>query len=227
MQVNDRDVRRQDDEVRLVGCNKLFGRAWIATHMPMGLPMKCLVFYGTAEGHTLKIARNISEMIESAGHEVRLQDAYKRVADIEFGEFDAFVAAAPVHQQRHPDAVIDFIKVHAASLNALPSALVSVSLAAAFEDGHRDAQAYVDRLLERTGWRPTTVHLAAGALNPEKYDYFQEQIIRHVVLKDREPDEIVGDHDFTDWDALAQFVKDFEVASSAVKSIPGAGGSFP
>ena len=125
------------------------------------------------------------------------------------------------------DAVIDFIKVHAASLNALPSALVSVSLAAAFEGGHRDAQAYVDRLLERTGWRPTAVHLAAGALNSQKYDYFQEQIIRHVVLKDREPDDIVGDHDFTDWDALAQFVKDFEVASSAVKSVPGAGGSFP
>jgi menaquinone-dependent protoporphyrinogen oxidase len=46
-------------------------------------------------------------------------------------------------------------------------------------------------------------------LRYDKYDFFQEQIIRHVVLKDRAPDVIDGDHDFTDWDALGAFVDDF------------------
>ena len=165
--------------------------------------------------------------IPAAGHEVSLRDASKRVSDIDLGDLDAFLAAAPVHQQRHPDAVIDFLKVHSESLNALPSALISVSLSAAFESGHPDAQSYVDRLLERTGWRPTAIHLAAGALRYEKYDYFQEQIIRHIVLKDRVPDQIEGDHEFTDWDALALFIDDFEAASSKVESIPGSNGAFP
>ena len=91
----------------------------------------------------------------------------------------------------------------------MPSALVSVSLSAAFPDGRAEAEGYADRLVRATGWQPTAVHLAAGALRYDKYDFFQEQIIRHVVLKDRAPDVIDGDHDFTDWDALGAFVDDF------------------
>ena len=172
--------------------------------------MKCLVFYRTAEGHTLKIAQSISEQLKAAGHEVSLQDAPKPVSDIDLTDLGAFFAAAPVHQQRHPDAVIDFIKIHSERLDTLPSALISVSLSAAFENGRPEAQAYVDRLLERTGWRPTAIHLAAGALRYEKYDYFQEQIIRHIILKDRVIERIEGDHDFTDWNALARFIDEFE-----------------
>jgi menaquinone-dependent protoporphyrinogen oxidase len=181
--------------------------------------MKCLVLYGTAEGHTLKIAKFISERTESAGHEAHLHDASAPDLDLELGGFDAFIAAAPVHQQRHPDAVIDCLKAYAESLNALPSALVSVSLSAAFEDGLEEAQMYVDRLLERTAWHPTAVHLAAGALRYEKYDYFQEQIIRHIVLKDRAPEQIEGEHEFTNWEALAEFIDDYVNTSSKVKTL--------
>ena len=189
--------------------------------------MKCLVFYGTADGHTLKIARSIFEQIRAAGHDVLLRDASKRVSELDLGELDAFIAAAPVHQERHHDSVVEFLKVYSGVLSALPSALVSVSLSAAFEGGQADAQAYVDRLLERTGWQPKAVYLAAGALRYEKYDYFQEQIIRHVVLKDRAPEQIEGDHDFTDWDALARFIDGFVTASSKVKSLPGSNYKFP
>ncbi len=188
--------------------------------------MKCLVFFGTEEGHTLKIAQSISKQLQVGGHEVRLHNAAQSVAGLDLNTLDAFVTAAPVHQQRHPDAVIDFLKLHADNFTFMPSALVSVSLSAAFESGMAEAQMYVDRLLERTGWKPTAVHLAAGALRYEKYDYFQEQIIRHVVLKDRAPERIEGDHDFTNWDALAQFIGDFSVTSSKVKSTPASGDTF-
>jgi menaquinone-dependent protoporphyrinogen oxidase len=181
--------------------------------------MKCLILYGTVEGHTLKIAKFISQRVQITGHEVCLHDASGRDPDLDLSDLDAFLAAAPVHQQRHPDAVIDWLKAHAESLNALPSALVSVSLSAAFENGIEEAQMYVDRLLERTAWRPTTVHLAAGALRYKKYDYFQEQIIRHIVLKDRAPEQIEGEHEFTNWEALAAFIDDHVSASSKVKTL--------
>ncbi len=171
--------------------------------------MKFLMFYGTAEGHTFKIAQTISERIQAAGHDAKLKDASQRVSDIDLDNLDAFLAAAPVHQQRHPDAVIDYIKLHSERLNALPSALISVSLSAAFTDGHAEAQSYADRLLDRTGWRPTALHLAAGALRYDKYDFFQEQIIRHIVLKGRDVDELSGEHEFTDWAALKAFADAF------------------
>lgn len=114
--------------------------------------MKCLVFYGTAEGHTLKIAQSISEQLKAAGHEVSLQDASKPVSDIDLTDLGAFFAAAPVHQQRHPDAVIDFIKIHSERLDTLPSALISVSLSAALRmGGQRHRRTSIAFLSARAG----------------------------------------------------------------------------
>ena len=36
-----------------------------------------------------------------------------------------------------------------------------------------------------------------------------EQIVEHVVLKDREVNGPKGDHEFTDWDGLARSVEAF------------------
>ena len=70
-------------------------------------------------------------------------------------------------------------------------------------------RSYLDHLLEFTGWKPTATHLAAGALRYDEYDYFKEQIIRHVVLRGLGTADVTGDHDFTDWKALGRFVDDF------------------
>jgi len=183
--------------------------------------MKCLIIYGTAEGHSLKIAKFIAERIQVAGHDASLQDASVGKPELTLSKFDSVLVVAPVHQQRHPDAVIDCLRAHAEHLDALPSALVSVSLSAAFEDGLAEAQMYVDRLLERTGWCPASVHLAAGALRYEKYDYFQEQIIRHIVLKDRAPEQIEGEHEFTNWEALSRFADDYLFTAGSEQSNVG------
>lgn len=176
--------------------------------------MNYLVVYGSLEGHTAKIAVHCAERLGDAGHDVRLIDAVRRVEDLALTDYDACLIAAPVHQQRHPDAVFNFILAHLARLNAMPSAFVSVSLSAAFADGRSEARLYIDRLLERTAWKPIRSLPAAGALRYAGYDFFQEQIIRHIVLKDRAPQGIAGDHDFTDWPALDAFIDDFSAAAA-------------
>jgi menaquinone-dependent protoporphyrinogen oxidase len=171
--------------------------------------MEFLVVYATVEGHTQKIAESIAKRIEDKGTNVRLVPATERIADLKLDDYAGVIFAAPVYQQRHPDEFINLIKAHAEQARHVPTALVSVSISAAFPDGHDDARAYVDRLEQATGWQPQAVHLAAGALRIGGYDFFQEQIIRHVVLKDRAPNLIEGHHDFTDWDALGAFIDDF------------------
>jgi menaquinone-dependent protoporphyrinogen oxidase len=171
--------------------------------------MQFLIVYATVGGHTRRIAEFIKGRIEEKGGATRLLAAGERVPDLHLGDYTGFIAASPVQQQTHAEDLIAFLKAHAAETGSIPSALVSVSLSAAFADGRSEAQGYVDRLVRATGWQPTAVHLAAGALRFDSYDFFQEQIIRHVVLKDRAPDVIEGDHDFTDWEALGAFVDDF------------------
>ena len=171
--------------------------------------MAHLVVYGTVEGHTHKIASKVAELIKARGQAVEVIDASARTSDVAVSDAQSCIVAAPVHQKRHPDSVVDFVRAHLDHLNELPSAFVSVSLAAAFPDGASDARNFADRLMQRTGWTPAAVHLAAGAVRCSEYDYFTEQILRHVVLKDHDDIDVSGEQVFTDWPALERFVGDF------------------
>jgi menaquinone-dependent protoporphyrinogen oxidase len=171
--------------------------------------MNILIVYGSIEGQTRKIATKCQEQLVSSGHNVRLVDAFQPVSDVVTANFSACLIAAPVHQQRHPDEVINFVRAQREALRGLPTAFISVSLAAAFAEGREDAKSYIARFLERTGLQPAATHMAAGALRYKAYDFFQEQIIRPVVLKDRSTDLSVGDQEFTDWQRLEDFVAGF------------------
>ena len=86
---------------------------------------------------------------------------------------------------------------------------MSVSLNAAFEEGLDEAQDYVTELKMRTGFSPDEEVLVAGAVRTEEYDYFAMQVIRHVVLRNRDHDPASGTHEFTDWDALSARIARF------------------
>jgi menaquinone-dependent protoporphyrinogen oxidase len=123
--------------------------------------------------------------------------------------FHAFIIAASVHQQQHQEAIEAFVAAHRKLLNAKPSVFISVSLSAAMDDGRTEAQKYVDRFLSVTDWRPSMTLLLGGALRLTEYDYFQEQIVKFIVLKGGSVASSGRDREFTDWNALANFVDQF------------------
>lgn len=171
--------------------------------------MNILIVYGTIEGHSRKIAEWIADHVKTNGDKSRVIDASELRGKLDVADHDAVMIIAPVHQRAHPEAVLDFIFAHRDSLNANPSAFISVSLSAAFDHGQAEARSYVDHVFESAGWQPAATHLAGGALRYDEYDYFKEQIIRHIVLRGRSAADVKGDHDFTDWKALECFVDDF------------------
>jgi len=60
------------------------------------------------------------------------------------------------------------------------------------------------------GWEPQKTYLAAGAVRSLEYDFFQRFTVEHMVLKDKNMGEkLEGNPEFTDWDELDAFVKDF------------------
>ena len=61
----------------------------------------------------------------------------------------------------------------------------------------------------RTGFKPTHEALVAGAVRAGSYDYFQGQIVRHVVLGSHDVELTDGVKEFTDWAALAKTVNTF------------------
>ena len=171
--------------------------------------MRFSIIYGTTEGQTRKIVERMATCIREHGPDVDIVESTALPEDLDLGSSDAIIVAASVHQHRHQSSIVHFVKDNLEALKAKPSAFVSVSLAAAFEDERADAQEYVDKFLDETGWQPTETYLVEGALLYTQYDFFKRQMMKLIVWTGGGPTETNHDHEFTDWDALSKFVDGF------------------
>jgi menaquinone-dependent protoporphyrinogen oxidase len=175
--------------------------------------MNVLVAFATTEGQTRKIVHESAIRIRDCGHKVQLYDT-ATFAELKPSDFNAVILAASIHHGYHQDSLIDFAIAHREQLKARPNAFISVSLSAVLEQEKAEAQRYVDEFVIATGWQPRKILKLGGALRLSTYDYFQEQIVKLVVLKRSCPETTQADHEFTDWRTLSQFVDEFlEMAS--------------
>jgi menaquinone-dependent protoporphyrinogen oxidase len=176
--------------------------------------LNVLIVYGTTEGQTRKIAEWTATRIRERGHQAELLDSAAAVSDLDFATYDAFIIAASVHQECHQETITSLVIAHLGVLDTKPSAFISVSLSAVLEGARAEAQKYVDSFVSMTGWRPRRTLLLGGALRFTEYDYFQEQIVKFIVMKRGEAPSTGRDREFTDWNALADFVDGFLEAAA-------------
>jgi menaquinone-dependent protoporphyrinogen oxidase len=183
--------------------------------------MKFLIIYGTTEGQTKKIAERAGERISQEGHEVEIVNSESLEVLPNLASIDGVILASSIHQERHQDSVINLVLAHRSQLETRPTAFISVSLSAATPDGRAMAQQYLDRFTWVTKFEPTKTLLLAGALRFSEYDYFKVEIVKHIVSKTAGVFDQTGDHEFTDWNALAEFIDGF-VAETASRAKPAA-----
>jgi menaquinone-dependent protoporphyrinogen oxidase len=168
-----------------------------------------LIAYGTTEGQTRKIAERVAKDVSDRGHSIELHDALEPDAHLDLDKFHAFVLAGSVHQEQHQKVIKNFATAHSERLNASPAAFISVSLSAALEETRSEAQRYVDQFVLLTGWQPRMTLLLGGAVRFDEYDYFQQQVVKFIVMRGGLASEDGADREFTDWEALDSFVDEF------------------
>jgi menaquinone-dependent protoporphyrinogen oxidase len=171
--------------------------------------LNVLIVYGTTEGQTRKIAEWTANHIRKGGHQAELRDSAALVTGLNLETYDAVIIAASIHQEYHQETITNFVIAHLEVLDTKPSAFISVSLSAVLEGGKTEAQKYVDGFVSATGWRPRMILLLGGALRFTEYDYFQEQVVKFIVMKRGGTASTGRDREFTDWNALANFVDEF------------------
>lgn len=179
--------------------------------------MNVLVVYGSSEGQTRKISERSAERLRGGGHNVTLLDSMSPLGNTDVGAYDVVIVASPVHQERHQDSIIDFVIAQGDKFASPTTAFISVSLSAVLENGRAEAQSYVDRFVETTGWTSDHTLLLGGALRYESYDYFKQQIVKFVVAGGGLAEHTDKSCEFTDWDALDAFL-DTVVASAAASA---------
>jgi len=176
--------------------------------------LNVLIVYGTTEGQTRKIAEWIANHVRQGGHDAKLRDSASIESGIALERFDAFIVAASVHHEYHQESVRDFVMAHRQVLDEKPSAFISVSLSAVLEGAQPEAQKYAETFFSATAWRPAKTLLLGGALRFTHYDYFQEQIVRFIVMKEGAPGPGSEDREFTDWNELGAFIDGFVAAAA-------------
>lgn len=169
--------------------------------------MNILVCYATTEGQTRKIARFCANQLFSQGHSVELL----HVADadeLDIAGYDAAILAGSVHIGHLQKGLAQFATAHAGSLNAMPTLLVQVSLAAAGSDEkeHADLDRIADEFCKDAGWVPGQVVQVAGAFRFTQYDFFRSWAMRFIAAQKGETVDPQSDREYTDWGALGDLM---------------------
>ena len=171
---------------------------------------RVLVLYGTTDGHTHAIADAIGRALQLAGLHADIVEA--GTFDPGMHHYAAAIVAASMHGGRYQPAVVQWATRHAAELNAVPSAFVSVSLGVLQKSDpkvQKDLERIVQRFVTTTGWQPREVKHVAGALLYTHYNFFKRWLMKRIVAKAGGDVDTSTDYDYTNWGELRVFADDF------------------
>ncbi len=176
-----------------------------------------LILYATREGHTRRIAEHIAAAIRARGYAADVVDAADLPAEFSMEDYEAAVIAASVHREKHEKEMVSFVRRFREYLECMPAVFLSVSLSeAGAEDAtatpeHRaqaaaDVQKMIDAFLKETGWHPSKVRAAAGALSYTKYNFVIRFVMKRIAKAQGASTDTSRDHELTDWEALDHIV---------------------
>jgi menaquinone-dependent protoporphyrinogen oxidase len=181
---------------------------------------RILIVYGTTEGHTARIVERMATVIREAGHDVELHDAREVHKQSVSGGFDGIIVGGSVHRGDFQSSLREFVKRNRDLLERVPSAFFSVSLAAADtdEESNAEIQLEMDKFSRETGWQPRRVETIAGALVYTQYNIFVRHLMKLIAKQHGRTElDTSRDFDFTDWDAVERFAREF--AESVVAGV--------
>jgi menaquinone-dependent protoporphyrinogen oxidase len=172
--------------------------------------MRVLICYATTDGQTQKVAEYIAEAVRKKGHQADVFDA-NTAEGVDPSEYQAVILAGSVHIGRYQTAFTHRIRYWREALSAVPTAFVSVSLAAASNDPHVHAEIdeCAQHMLKEVGLQPAVTIHVAGAMRFSEYDFFRRWLMRLAAKQMGKDVDPTKDQEFTDWDALATSIDRF------------------
>ena len=170
----------------------------------------CLIYYGTSEGQTAKIATRIRDRLVERGVTVEVIEAPGRpVFDPEV--YDAVLIGDSIHVGHYHRPVLKSIAEHRDVLSTLRTGFFSVCLTAK-SDAPEDqavAKGFVDGMIEATQWRPDRVGIFAGALQYSKYGLIKRWMMRRIAESEQGDTDTSHDYEYTDWPSVDAFADAF------------------
>jgi menaquinone-dependent protoporphyrinogen oxidase len=163
------------------------------------------VFFATTEGQTRRIAERLVTVIRYQGYTSRAIDVTSPdAAAIDWTHVRAAIVGASLHMRKYQDAARAFVLQNAETLDAVPSAFFSVSLAAASinREEVEAARGIAAAFPRACNWRPMTVVSLAGRLAYTQYNFITRQLMKRIARKEGAPTDTSRDWEFTNWEKV-------------------------
>jgi menaquinone-dependent protoporphyrinogen oxidase len=182
-----------------------------------------LIVYGTTDGHTRKIAGVLAEDLRAQRCSVDLLDAGGSLRHRSPADYDGVIVAASVHIGSYQSGVKRWVRTHAATLNRIPTAFLSVCLAVLEKrpEAQREIRAIMQRFFRDCGWQPTLTRLVAGAVLYTRYPWLKKWMMKRIVAKAGGGTDTTRDYEYTDWNDLRDFAGEFVAKLPVSEAIAG------
>jgi len=178
---------------------------------------RILIVYGTAYGHTAKIASRLERTLVRDGLNVAVMCA-DTTLHIDLAEFDGVIVGSSIIRGKHRPSIDQFVTEHRQALNTLPTAFFSVSGAAASADpGERyEAQRMLQSFLTKHSWNPDLIATFGGAISYTRYSPIVRFFMKRISRKEGGPTDTTRDHELTDWARVDDFAEHFARVAAPV-----------
>jgi menaquinone-dependent protoporphyrinogen oxidase len=170
--------------------------------------VRVYIAYATKEGQTAKIAEYIADVVRAHGHEADTVDV-DHAKDGGPTGYDGVIVGSSIHMGKHDKHATEFVRGNRETLEKVPSAFFSVSLAAHGDEA--EAEGYVEEFETETGWRPGRVALFGGALQYTHYGFVKRHLMKKIA-GDKPGNlgtDTSRDYVYTEWDGVRQFTDAF------------------
>lgn len=176
-----------------------------------------LVIYASRFGHSHDIAQYVEGVLGERGQASTLVN----VADLPKGAgaegflrgFAAVVLVGSVQYGYIDKRARRWVKTNLAALEGMTTLLITVSLTARkyVEQPPADISehVYTAKFLEKTGWTPTVIELAAGRLEYPRYNFFDRKMIQLIMRISGGVTDGTSTIEYTNWDRLGSVAADF------------------
>jgi len=163
-----------------------------------------LLLYSSRFGQSRKIAETVAETLNNAGLPVEVEELTDTTPmRIKPERHFALGLVMSVRYGYFARAAFQLVKMHRSWLCTVPTLLITVSLTARKPEKRDPARhSYTRKFIARTGWQPSCVEVAAGALEYPRYNVFDRTCIRFIMwLMGGETDGI-SSIEYTNWESV-------------------------
>lgn len=169
--------------------------------------MACLVYFGSSEGQTQKIAEHIGDNLQRLGLKV---DVVQAPLAVDLEAYDGVIIGDSVHMGRYHKELIQFVETNRDRLQKMPSAFFSVCLGIASKnlEDQLEARSYVDGMIKSYNWRPQHIAIFPGALLYREYNPILRFIIKNIAQSEGLETDTKRSHEYTRWEEVSEFAHD-------------------